>query len=132
METRQLIKMLAGAVAIAAVVIAIASLIPSKAKAESTQGNQTVTELGVAMKGWAMAFGADIKKGAETTRESFLNDVERIKQSEFMQYQKKNLTEAREQLARNKTQVVDLFAMIGNALSKIMVGGKNNDGKNQK
>jgi hypothetical protein len=137
METRQLIKMLTGAVAIAAVVIGIAALIPSKAKAEST------TELGVAMKGWAIAFGAGLEKNASESKTAFLNDIERLKNSKFFQYQKKGFEQGREQLARSQEQIrqlpnrikedtTNLFATIGNALNKIMIGGKNNDGKNQK
>jgi peptidoglycan hydrolase CwlO-like protein len=137
METRQLIKMLAGAVAIAAVVIAIAALIPSKAKAEST------TELGVAMKGWAIAFGAGVEKNISESKTAFLNDIERLKNSKFFQYQKKGFEQGREQLVKNQEQIrqlpsrikegtTNLFATIGNALNKIMVGGKNNDGKDQK
>jgi len=96
METRQLIKMLAGAVAIAAVVIGIAALIPSKAKADSTQVNQTVTELGTAMKGWAIAFGAGVEKNISESKTAFLNDIERLKNSKFFQYQKKGFEQGRE------------------------------------
>lgn len=142
MEYRQLIKMLTGAVAIAAVVIGIAALIPSKAKADSTQVNQTVTELGTAMKGWAIAFGAGLEKNASESKTAFLNDIERLKNSEFVQYQKKGFEQGKEQFARNREQIrqlptkfkegtADLFATIGKGLDAI-VGGKNNDGKNQK
>ena len=132
METRQLIKMLAGAVAIAAVVIGIAALIPSKAKAEST------TEVGTAMKGWAIAFGAGLEKNASESKTAFLNDIERLKNSKFFQYQKKGFEQGREQLARNREQIqqlpssikegtTNLFATIAKALDVIIVGGKNND-----
>jgi peptidoglycan hydrolase CwlO-like protein len=134
METRQLIKMFAGAVAIAAVVIGIAALIPSKAKADSTQVNQTVTELGVAMKGWAMAFGAGVEKNALESKTAFLNDIERLKNSKFVQDQKKGFEQGREQLARNQEQIrqlpnkikegtTNLFANIAKALDAI-TGGK--------
>ena len=124
METRQLIKMLAGAVAVTAVVIGIAAVMPTKAKADTVSVEKKVAEISTAMKGWAMAFGSDIKKSGETTREAFLNDVERIKQSQFVQYQKKNLIEAKEQLAKNKTQIAELFEKLGGFIGRV--------GKNQK
>ena len=124
METRQLIKMLAGAVAVTAVVIGIAAVMPTKAKADTVSVEKKVTEISTAMKGWAMAFGADLKKSGETTREAFLNDVERIKQSQFVQYQKKSLEQAKEQLAKNKTQIAELFEKLGGFIGRV--------GKNQK
>ena len=124
METRQLIKMLAGAVAVTAVVIGIAALMPSKAKADTTKAKDTVVELGTSMKGWAIAFGSDLKKSGEKTKTAFLNDVERIKQSKFVQYQKKNLEQAKEQLARNRTQIAELFEKLGGFIGRV--------GKNQK
>ena len=124
METRQLIKMLAGAVAVTAVVIGIAAVMPTKAKADTVSVGNKVTEISTAMKGWAMAFGADLKKGGESTREAFLNDVERIKQSEFVEYQKKSFEQAKEQLARNRTQIAELFEKLGGFIGNV--------GKNQK
>ena len=53
METRQLIKMLAGAVAVTAVVIGIAAVMPTKAKADTVSVGNKVTEISTAMKGWA-------------------------------------------------------------------------------
>jgi hypothetical protein len=124
METRQLIKMLAGAVAVTTVVIGIAAVMPTKAKADTVSVEKKVTEIGTAMKGWAMAFGADLKKSGESTREAFLNDVERIKQSQFVEYQKKGVEQAKEQLARNKTQIAELFEKLGGFIGRV--------GKNQK
>ena len=124
METRQLIKMLAGAVAVTAVVIGIAAVMPTKAKADTVSVEKKVTEIGTAMKGWAMAFGADLKKSGESTREAFLNDVERIKQSQFVEYQKKSFEQAKEQLAKNKTQIAELFEKLGGFIGRV--------GKNQK
>ena len=124
METRQLIKMLAGAVAVTAVVIGIAAVMPTKAKADTVSVEKKVTEIGTAMKGWAMAFGADIKKSGKSTREAFLNDVERIKQSQFVEYQRKGVEQAKEQLARNKTQIAELFEKLGGFIGRV--------GKNQK
>ena len=69
-----------------------------------------------------MVFGADLKKSGESTREAFLNDVERIKQSEFVEYQKKGFEQAKEQLARNRTQIVELFEKLGGFIGRV---GKN-------
>ena len=124
METRQLIKMLAGAVAVTAVVIGVAALMPSKAKADAVKAEQVAVELGTAMKGWAIAFGNNLKKSGEKTKTAFLNDVERIKQFEFVQYQKKSFEQAKEQLARNKTQIAELFEKLGGFIGNV--------GKNQK
>lgn len=122
METRQLMKMLAGAVAVTAVVIGIAALMPSKAKADTTKVKDTVVELGTAMKGWSIAFGSDLKKSGEKTKTAFLNDVERIKQSKFVQYQRKGFEQAKEQLAKNKTQIAELFKRLGGFIGNV---GKN-------
>jgi ATP phosphoribosyltransferase len=92
------------------------------ARADTVSVEKKVTEIGTAMKGWAMAFGADIKKSGETTREAFLNDVERIKQSQFVQFQKKSFEQAKEQLARNRTQIAELFEKLGGFIGRV---GKN-------
>ena len=142
MEYRQLIKMLMGAVAITLIVIGVAALIPSKAKADSIQIEQKVAKLGTAMKGWAIAFGAGVEKNASESKTAFLNDIERLKNSEFVQYQKKGFEQGKEQFARNREQIrqlptkfkegtADLFATIGRGLDAI-VGGLSNVGKNQK
>lgn len=142
METRQLMRMLIGATVVTLIVIAIAALIPSKAKADSTQVNQKVMELGTAMKGWAIAFGASVEKNATESKTAFLNDIEKLKNSEFFQYQKKGFEQGKEQLARNREQIqqlpnkikegtTNLFATIAKGLDAVF-GGGNNDGKNQK
>lgn len=124
METRQLLKMLAGAVIFALIVLGITLLLPGTSKANTTKAKDTVVELGTAMKGWAMAFGSDLKKSGEKTKTAFLNDVERIKQSRFVQYQRKGFEQAKEQLARNKTQIAELFEKLGGFIGNV--------GKNQK
>ena len=139
METKQLIKMLIGAVAIVTVVMIIAALIPNQAKAEldsdvrnpgknkadTTMVEQKAIELGTAMKGWAMAFGADLKKSGELSKKAFLNDVERIKQSEFVQYQKKGFEQGKEQFARNKEQIKEMPDKIKQAVIKAGESVKN-------
>ena len=89
---KQWIRFTIGAIIIGLVVLLISVVIDSTrpARADTVSVEKKVTEIGTAMKGWAMAFGADIKKSGETTREAFLNDVERIKQSQFVQFQKKS------------------------------------------
>ena len=112
---KQWIRFAIGAIIIGLVVLLISVVIDSTrpARADTVSVEKKVTEVGTAMKGWAMAFGGKLEK------------------SGFVQYQKKNFEQAKEQLAENKTQIVDLFSTIGNALNKIIVGG-NNVGKNQK
>ena len=155
METRQLIKMLGGAVAVTLLVMLIAVLIPTKAKAdmdsdqrnpgndkeEATVIEQKITEFGTAIKGWAIAFGHDASKSAEESKQAFLNDIERLKNSEFVQDQKKGLEQAKVDLAntgediqklpaRIKDGTTDLFASIGKTLSALF--GAKDDTKNQK
>lgn len=156
MEYRQLIKMLGGAIAITALVMIIAALIPNKASAdmdsdgrnpgkdkkEITVIEQKVVEFGTAMKGWALAFGGDLEKSAQATQTSFLRDIERLKNSDFVQYQKKGFEQGKEQFARNREQIqqlpskikegtANLFDTLGKALGTI-AGGKNNAGKSEK
>ena len=123
---KQWIRFAIGAIIIGLVVLLISVVIDSTrpAKANQIKVEERVAELGTAMKGWAMVFGADLKKSGETTREAFLNDIERIKQSQFVQYQKKSFEQAKEQLAKNKTQIAELFEKL-----KGFIG---NVGKNQK
>ena len=123
---KQSIRFAIGAIIIGLVVLLISVVIDSTRPAQANQikVEEKVAELGTAMKGWAMAFGADIKKSGETTREAFLNDVERIKQSQFVQYQKKSFEQAKEQLAKNKTQIAELFEKLGGFIGNV--------GKNQK
>jgi uncharacterized membrane protein YgaE (UPF0421/DUF939 family) len=122
METRQLLKMLAGAVIFTLIVLGITMLLPGTSKANTTKAKDTVVELGTAMKGWAMAFGSDLKRSGEKTKTAFLNDVERIKQSRFVQYQRKGFEQAKEQLARNRTQIAELFERLGGFIGNV---GKN-------
>jgi hypothetical protein len=156
METRQLIRMLGGAIAVTLLVLLIAALMPNRAKAEmdsdgrnpgkdkkeTTVIEQKAVEFGTAMKGWALAFGGDLEKSARATQTSFLRDIERLKNSDFVQYQKKGFEQGKEQFARNKEQIqqlpskikegtTNLFETLGKALGTI-AGGKNNAGKSEK
>ena len=155
METRQLIKMLGGAVAVTLLVMLIAVLIPTKAKAdmdsdqrnpgndkeEATVIEQKITEFGTAIKGWAIAFGHDASKSAEESKQAFLNDIERLKNSQFVRDQQKGFEQAKVDLAntgegikklpaRVKDGTTDLFNNIGKALGAIF--GAKDDTKNQK
>lgn len=156
METRQLIKMLGGAIAVTLLVILIAVLMPNRAKAEmdSDQRNpgndkkgeatvieRKITEFGTAVKGWAIAFGHDASKNAADSKQAFLNDIERLKNSEFVQYQKKGFEQAKVDLAntgesirtlpdRVKEGTTNLYANISEALGAVF--GAKDDTKNQK
>lgn len=155
METRQLMKMLGGAVIFTLIVLGITLLLPGTGKADMDSDTrnpgmdkqesvieQKISEVSTAMKGWAVAFGSDIKKSGETTKTAFLNDVERIKQSEFVQYQRKGFEQAKVDFAKTQNGLkqlpnklnegtADLFATIGRGLDAIL-GGLSNVGKNQK
>jgi hypothetical protein len=81
METRQLIRMLIGAVAVTLVVIGIAVLMPGKVQADEVKKpaiTTVVAEKMTAAKNWAIMFGADFKqqqiKNMDTTKEALHKD----------------------------------------------------------
>ena len=121
---KQWIRFAIGAIIIGLVVLLISAVIDSTrpAKADTVSVEKKAVEIGTAMKGWAMVFGADLKRSGESTRQSLLNDIERLKRSEFVQYQKKSLEQAKEQLAKNKTQIAELFKKLGGFIGRV---GKN-------
>jgi tRNA U34 5-carboxymethylaminomethyl modifying GTPase MnmE/TrmE len=119
---------------------------PGNDKEKVTVIEQKTTEFGTAMKGWALAFGGDLEKSAQATQTSFLKDIERLKNSNFVQdtieYQKKSWAQGQEKFARNKEQIqqlpskikestTDLFATIAKGLDAVL-GGGNNAGKSKK
>ena len=132
MEYKQLLKMLGGAVIFALIVLAITMLLPGTSKADmdsntrnpgvDKQGSiieKRVIQLGTAMRGWAVAFGSDLKKSGEASKKAFLTDVDRIKQSEFVQYQKQGFEQAKQQLARNHAQLKGHWQNIADALASL-------------
>ena len=121
---KQSIRFAIGAIIIGLVVLLISAVIDSTrpAKANQIKVEEKVAELGTAMKGWAMVFGADLKRSGESTRQALLDDIERLKQSEFVQYQKKGIEQAKEQLAKNKTQIAELFEKLKGFIGNV---GKN-------
>ena len=105
---RQSIRFTIGAIIIGLVVLLISVVIDSTrpARADTVSVEKKVTEVGTAMKGWAMAFGGKLEK------------------SGIVQYQKKSFEQAKEQLARNRTQIANLFEKLGGFIGNV--------GKNQK
>ena len=105
---KQWIRFAIGAIIIGLVVLLISVVIDSTrpAKADTVSVEKKVAEVSTAMKGWAMAFGGKLEK------------------SGFVQYQKKSFEQAKEQLARNKTQIAELFEKLGGFIGRV--------GKNQK
>ena len=105
---KQWISFAIGAIIIGLVVLLISVVIDSTrpARADTVSVEKKVTEVGTAMKGWAMAFGGKLEK------------------SGFVQYQKKSFEQAKEQLARNRTQIAELFEKLGGFIGRV--------GKNQK
>jgi len=153
--TKSWIKAGVAVIAAGAVALVVAALIPTKAKAdmdsdqrnpgkdkeEATVIEQKITEFGTAIKGWAIAFGHDATKSAADSKQAFLNDMERLKNSQFVQDQQKGFEQAKVDLAntgediqklpaRVKDGTTDLFNNIGKALGALF--GAKDDTKNQK
>lgn len=107
-------------VALVAVVLLVAFLTdanrPAKAEMDSDGRNpgldKRVSELGTAMKGWAIAFGASVEKNASESKIAFLNDVDKIKNSKFVQdtieYQKKSWAQGKQDLAKTQESIKTL------------------------
>ena len=107
-------------VALVGVVLLVAFLIdankPAKAEMDSDSRNpgldKRVSELGTAMKGWAVAFGAGLEKNASESKTAFLNDIDKIKNSKFVQdtieYQKKSWAQGKEDLAKTQESIKTL------------------------
>ena len=89
---------------------------------ERNPGLDKVTELGTAMKMWAIGFGAEAEKNAIESKQAFLNDVDRIKNSEFVRYQRDGWEQGKKDLAQTKEQIGDLFSSMGQALNKVFGG----------
>jgi hypothetical protein len=142
METRQLIKMLIGAIAVVTVVMIIAALMPNQAKAEldsdaRNPGNDKViedtvnedtvigdrvTELGTAMKLWAIGFGMEAEKNVVETKQAFLNDVGRFQQSKFWQYQVDGWAQGQQDLANTRESIKQLPQTLARVPGDIATG----------
>ena len=142
METRQLIKMLIGAIAVVTVVMIIAALMPNQAKAEldsdaRNPGNDKViedtvnedtvigdrvTELGTAMKLWAIGFGMVAEKNVVETKQAFLNDVGRFQQSKFWQYQVDGWAQGQQDLANTRESIKQLPQTLARVPGDIATG----------
>ncbi len=87
-------------------VIGFTAVIISSAQADAKNPVQLkATELGTSMKLWAVGFGASAKKNAMDSKQDFLNDIERIKNSKTMQYQQQQIKAGQEQWTRNREQI---------------------------
>jgi hypothetical protein len=88
------------------------------------------------MTGWAIAFGHDASDNANKTMKAFLDDVEKIKKSEFVQYQVASWDKGKQDLSKTKESIVTLpsrieegtsnfWSSIGNAVGAVFGGSKN-------
>ena len=97
-------------------VIGFTAVITSSAQADARNPVELkAIELGTSMKLWAVGFGASAKKNAMDSKQVFLNDIERIKNSKTMQYQQQQIKAGQEQWTRNREQ----FQAIPGRLAKI-------------
>ena len=126
------LKSTAEVIGVFGVAMLIAAMIPNKARAEldSMERNpgkdkmieERVSEFGTAMKLWAIGFGAEAEKNAVESKQAFLNDVDRIKNSEFVRYQRDGWEQGKKDLAQTKQDIRDLFSSMGRALDKVFGG----------
>lgn len=125
---KEIKKAVVGILIVVGSVFLISLIVPNKvaaAEMDSTERNpglDKVTELGTAMKMWAIGFGAEAEKNAIESKQAFLNDVDRIKNSEFVRYQRDGWEQGKKDLAQTKEQIGDLFSSMGQALNKVFGG----------
>jgi hypothetical protein len=125
---KEIKKAVVGILIVVGSVLLISLIVPNKvaaAEMDSTERNpglDKVTELGTAMKMWAIGFGAEAEKNAIESKQAFLNDVDRIKNSEFVRYQRDGWEQGKKDLAQTKEQIGDLFSSMGQALNKVFGG----------
>ena len=128
MENKRLLRMLA-------VAAMFALLLPenSKADIDSDARNpgmdkqesvveQKIIKLGTAMKGWAVGFGADVEKSAVETKQAFLNDVDRFRQSELWQYQVRGWQQGQQDLANTRESIKQLPQTLAKVPGDIATG----------
>ena len=126
---KEIKKAVVGMLIVVGSIFVISLIVPNKvaaAEMDSTERNpglDKVTELGTAMKMWAIGFGAEAEKNAIESKQAFLNDVDRIKNSEFVRYQRDGWEQGKKDLAQTKEQIGDLFSSMGQALNKVFGGG---------
>ena len=125
---KEIKKAVVGMLIVFGSIFVISLIMPNKvaaAEMDSTERNpglDKVTELGTAMKMWAIGFGAEAEKNAIESKQAFLNDVDRIKNSEFVRYQRDGWEQGKKDLAQTKEQIGDLFSSMGQALNKVFGG----------
>ena len=125
---KEIKKAVVGMLIVFGSIFVISLIVPNKvgaAEMDSTERNpgmDKVTELGTAMKMWAIGFGAEAEKNAIESKQAFLNDVDRIKNSEFVRYQRDGWEQGKRDLAQTKEQIGDLFSSMGQALNKVFGG----------
>ena len=125
---KEIKKAVVGMLIVFGSIFLISLIVPNKvaaAEMDSTERNpglDKVTELGTAMKMWAIGFGAEAEKNAIESKQAFLNDADRIKNSEFVRYQRDGWEQGKKDLAQTKEQIGDLFSSMGQALNKVFGG----------
>ena len=125
---KEWLKFTAGVIGFVAVALLISYVIQSPAQAEIDSDarnpglDKRVSELGTAMKGWAVAFGASIEKNASESKTAFLNDVDKVKNSKFVQdtieYQKKGWAQGQQDLAKTGEDIKNLPSNIATGIQE--------------
>jgi hypothetical protein len=129
-QTKPIKNAILGVIALIGVVLLVAFLIdangPAKAEIDSDARNpgldKRVSELGTAMKGWAIAFGVSIENNASESKTAFLNDVDKVKNSKFVQdtieYQKKGWAQGQQDLAKTGEDIKNLPSNIATGIQE--------------
>jgi hypothetical protein len=135
---KEWLKFTAGVIGFVAVALLISYVIQSPAQAEldsieRNPGNDKViedtvnedtvtvdrvTELGTAMKLWAIGFGMEAEKNAVETKQAFLNDVDRLQQSKFWQYQVDGWAQGQQDLAKTGEDIKNLPSNIATGIQE--------------
>ena len=139
------VKFTTGVMGFITVAVLISYVLSGPARAEldadaRNPGNDKITELGTTMKMWATGFGADVEKNAVASKQVFLDDMNKIKNSEFVQYQKAGWAQGQADWAKTQADIKtlpdrliqipgDIVTGLSNFAKSIMGGNSENNQK---
>jgi hypothetical protein len=139
---KEWLKFTAGVIGFVAVALLISYVIQSPAQADMDSSERNpgmdkviedtvkedpvtvdrVTELGTAMKLWAIGFGAEAEKNVIESKQAFLNDVGRFQQSKFWQYQVNSWAQGQQDLANTGESIKQLPQTLAKVPGDIATG----------
>jgi hypothetical protein len=139
---KEWLKFTAGVIGFVAVALLISYVMPLPAQADMDSSERNpgmdkviedtvnedpvtvdrVTELGTAMKLWAIGFGAEAEKNVIESKQAFLNDVDRFRQSELWQYQVRGWQQGQQDLANTGESIKQLPQTLAKVPGDIATG----------